>query len=182
MALGLAAMLAASRLIPVGDTEVVVTHRDVTAGQPLTARDVTVAHYPKSLVPADGFTDPDDVVGALPRTDFTTGTPVTAAMLRPAASVPSRASSVAFPLHVADAEAVKLLHPGDHIMVFRRAPDTGAAEVAADDVVVLSIRHSHAAALSGSETGALITVDVGKHTARLLAGTDSAYTFALLGG
>lgn len=173
-------MLAASRLIPLNDTAVVVAQRDIDAGEALTARDVEVANYPKSLVPSGSLPNTKAAIGALPRADLTAGTPLTASMLRSAQAVPDGPSHVAFPLHVADEQAAALLHPGDHIMVFKRATDFGKSEVAADDVVVLSIDGSGPAGPAAHD--ALITVDVRKDTARRLAGGDSDYTFALLGG
>lgn len=183
-ALGVAAMLAASRLMPINDTAVVVAASDLRSGTALSARDVRVAHYPKSLVPDGSLSDADDAAGALPLTDLTEGTPLTSSMLRGTDTVPTRGSHVAFPLHVADSSAVSLLHAGDHIMVFRRSPDGGRADVAARDAVVLAISTSHGPdAVTGQAVGAaLITVDVDKLTARRLAGADSAYAFALLGG
>lgn len=184
VALGLAAMLAASRLIPMNDTPVLVTARDVSAGTALTGRDFRVTHYPKSLVPAGSLAQSDEATGAIPLTDLTRGTPLTTSMLRGSGTVPTRASHVALPLRVADSSAVSLLHPGDHIMVFARSPDGGRADVAADDVVVLRISTPQGADTASSEASgtSLITVDVDKVTARKLAGTESAHKFALLGG
>lgn len=182
-ALGVAAMLAASRLIPVNDTAVVVTAAAVSSGTALSARDVRIAHYPKSLVPAGSLTDAGDAVGALPLCSLTKGTPLTAAVLRDTGSVPTSPSHVAFPIRVADSAAAAVLRPGDHIMVFRRSPEGGSATVAASDVVVLGISAADGDdSATGQSGSALITVDVAKSTARRLAGAESAYVFALLGG
>lgn len=183
LALGLAAMLVAARLIPIGDTPVVVTAQPVTAGNRLGGDDVEVVGYPASLVPDGGLDTVADARGARARMDLPAGVPITASMLRSGSTLPTKRSHVAFPLHLADGSAAGLLHPGDHIIVFRRGADGGRAAVAADDVVVLKVKRDAGSAggLGSGTESALVTIDVGKSAARRLAGAATAYTFALLG-
>lgn len=98
-----------------------------------------------------------------------------------------RPDLAAVPVRIADAGAVRLLHPGDRIDLFAPAPDpaglgpsVGAARPVARSVPVLAIPHESADADSGQ--GGLVVLGAAHGQAELLAGAGPHLTIAIVSG
>ncbi|MFJ8310540.1 MULTISPECIES: hypothetical protein [unclassified Streptomyces] len=90
------------------------------------------------------------------------------------------AAMVSAPVRIADAETVRLLHPGDRVDVIAAAgsPSGGGGEArrVATDVRVTGVP---AARDTSAETGALVLLAVPRETATALAGAGSASRLAV---
>lgn len=120
------------------DFAVAVATRALPAGATLSRGDVTVARWPRSLVPAGTEPDPTQLVGrtlagAVSKGEVLTQPRLVGADL--AAGLP--AGRLAVPVPIGDANAAALIRPGDRIDLLvgpaaGTGPDSGAATGTAD--------------------------------------------------
>lgn len=161
---------------------VVVAAHDLAAGAIVTPRDLRVTELPVGVVPAGVLRSTADAAGRRLSGAVRRGEPLTDVRLDDGPlSVPGR-GLVATPVRFADADAARLLQPGDHVDVLAaRAPEAGlpeeaspaAADLVAADVAVVALptapSDSTSSVADGSSGGALVVLATTPTQARLLA-------------
>lgn len=123
------------RPAPAGSVRVVVTARDVAAGQTLTRGDLRYAQVPSAMAPASARTTLDRVAGRTLAVDLPAGVPVASTLLGSAPRGPS--GTVVATVRLADPQMVALLSPGDKVDVLASPLDGGPGTVVARGAVVL---------------------------------------------
>ncbi len=126
---------------------VIVAARDLPAGATLGAADVRPEALPATAAPDGGFATRAQVVGRRLAAPARRGEPLTDARFDDGPLAPPGRGMVAAPVRLADGDAARLLHPGQHVEVLAAstavidgpALASAAADVIAADVVVLSI-------------------------------------------
>ena len=113
-----------------------VAAHDLPAGRVLTPEDLVVRRYPADVVPAGAS---GRAVGRTLAAPVLEGEPVTDLRLLTPTLVAAYPGRVAVPVRIADADAVALLRPGDHIDLVAADPRRGTAAYVATDVPVLAL-------------------------------------------
>ena len=145
---------------------VVVTNRDVAAGETITEADLETQAVPKAYCPTDAATKVSDVVGHTSLTTQTAGTSISLSSLQ-ASSSPAHITSAIEDGHVAIALSLDsskslspLLRVGDRVNVMAVVSDgaTSSAETVCANVKIIALD----SALSGSPDAgySLVTLDV----------------------
>ena len=151
---------------------VLLARHELPAGAVLRSGDVARRKVDAALVPAGAVKSGDPPLGrrvAVPvhRGEILTDVRFIAQSLTRAIGGPD---AVAVPVRLADADAARLLRPGDHVDVFASGTDdraAGARVLARDAVVILVPEPDQDAGLDG----ALVMLAVDANTARRLAGS-----------
>lgn len=130
------------RLAPPGTqtAPVVTAARDVPAGQPLTAEDLTLVEFPAALVPAGAFASVTEADGETTTAALTPGQPVTsAAVLGPGVLTGQPPGTTAATVRVSDPAVLRHVRPGDAVDVVHHAEDARSSpgRTAARAVTVL---------------------------------------------
>jgi Flp pilus assembly protein CpaB len=115
---------------------VAVAAHDLSSGTVLSSHDLVVRRVPASLSPVGSA---PRAVGRTLAAPVRAGEPVTDVRLVGPSVVAGYPGRVALPVRIADAEAVALLRPGDHVTLVAADPRRGTASSVAVDVPVLSI-------------------------------------------
>lgn len=136
VALAVVAGLHAVRPPGPATTRVTVAARDLESGTVLAPDDLAVRTVPRSAEPV-GSTP--DAVGRTLAAPVRAGEPITDVRLVGPSVVAGFPGRVALPVRIADADAVALLRPGDHVGLVAADPRRGTAGYVAVDVPVLSI-------------------------------------------
>lgn len=167
-AAGFAALAVASALSAVAPRHpalepVVVAARDLPSGATLAASDLRTVGLPASTVPDGALTTSDDAVRHVLSGAVRRGEPLTDRRLLGRNILSNAATgSVASTVHVADADTLSLLQPGDRVDVLAAGDNAPAAAITiATDVPVLSIGRS--------DDGGYVVVASTPATASLLA-------------
>ncbi|MGV1006029.1 MAG: Flp pilus assembly protein CpaB [Candidatus Nanopelagicales bacterium] len=171
---------------------VVVASRALAAGAQLQAADLQVRQYPAELAPKAALADPAELVGQVSAVSVSAGEVFNdARLLGPTlAADPADPRRAPMPLRLADAQAAKLLRPGNRLDILA-APlpgdegSPGRARVVARNVLVLAVAGQvgggtglFAAEGAGTDSGALILISASSEQALLLAGAqDRDLTF-----
>ena len=145
---------------------VVVTNRDVAAGETITEADLETQAVPKAYCPTDAATKVSDVAGHTSLTTQTAGTSISLSSLQ-ASSSPAHITSAIEEGHVAIALSLDsskslspLLRVGDRVNVMAVVSDgaTSSAETVCANVKIIALD----SALSGSPDAgySLVTLDV----------------------
>lgn len=145
---------------------VVVTNRDVAAGETITEADLETQAVPKAYCPTDAATKVSDVAGHTSLTTQTAGTSISLSSLQ-ASSSPAHITSAIEDGHVAIALSLDsskslspLLRVGDRVNVMAVVSDgaTSSAETVCANVKIIALD----SALSGSPDAgySLVTLDV----------------------
>ena len=145
---------------------VVVTNRDVAAGETITEADLETQAVPKAYCPTDAATKVSDVAGHTSLTTQTTGASISLSSLQ-ASSSPAHITSAIEDGHVAIALSLDsskslspLLRVGDRVNVMAVVSDgaTSSAETVCANVKIIALD----SALSGSPDAgySLVTLDV----------------------
>lgn len=145
---------------------VVVTNRDVAAGETITEADLETQTVPKAYCPTDAATKVSDVAGHTSLTTQTAGTSISLSSLQ-ASSSPAHITSAIEDGHVAIALSLDsskslspLLRVGDRVNVMAVVSDgaTSSAETVCANVKIIALD----SALSGSPDAgySLVTLDV----------------------
>lgn len=145
---------------------VVVTNRDVSAGETITEADLETQAVPKAYCPTDAATKVSDVAGHTSLTTQTAGTSISLSSLQ-ASSSPAHITSAIEDGHVAIALSLDsskslspLLRVGDRVNVMAVVSDgaTSSAETVCANVKIIALD----SALSGSPDAgySLVTLDV----------------------
>ena len=145
---------------------VVVTNRDVAAGETITEADLETQAVPKAYCPTDAATKVSDVAGHTSLTTQTAGTSISLSSLQ-ASSSPAHITSAIEDGHVAIALSLDsskslspLLRVGDRVNVMAVVSDgaTSSAETVCANVKIIALD----SALSGSSDAgySLVTLDV----------------------
>lgn len=148
------------------DFNVVVTNRDVAAGETITEADLETQAVPKAYCPTDAATKVSDVAGHTSLTTQTAGTSISLSSLQ-ASSSPAHITSAIEEGHVAIALSLDsskslspLLRVGDRVNVMAVVSDgaTSSAETVCANVKIIALD----SALSGSPDAgySLVTLDV----------------------
>jgi len=128
-------------LRPTSSTIPIVTARhDLSPGTVLSASDLAVTRFPRSIAPQATQPDPDSLVGNTLATGLTQGSPITTASLSGTAwaHLPAGQSAVAVRLH--DEETAALLRPGQHVRLESvDSQDPTRATTLTDDATVLAV-------------------------------------------
>lgn len=134
---GLAVLSAADvlRPAPSGSVRVVVTARDVTAGQTLARGDLRYATVPGDVAPQGATVGLDDVAGRTVIADLPSGVPLAATLLGSTPRGP--AGTVVATVRLADPQMAALLSPGDRVDVLAAPVEGGTGTVVARGAVVL---------------------------------------------
>ncbi|MFO7300770.1 MAG: Flp pilus assembly protein CpaB [Actinomycetes bacterium] len=159
----IAALLAATAMAcalisvrPAPGVEILVAARDLPGG-PLTAADVTSARFPPDVLPAGVLRPGAQVTGRVLASPMRAGEPLTdARLLGPGLLAGYGTHLLATPVRIADADAAKLLSPGDTIDVLSAPTDltdrpTAALPVAQNVRVITT-------PTGDSDTGALVVL------------------------
>jgi hypothetical protein len=102
----------------------------------LTRVDLVVRRYPVGVAPIGSSAH---AVGRTLAAPVRAGEPVTDVRLVTPTLVAAFPDRVAFPVRIADAAAVALLRPGDHVALVAADPRRGSAAYVATDVPVLAL-------------------------------------------
>lgn len=141
---------------PPAATTVVVAARDLPAGAPLAADDLTTVDLPPDAVPEGVVADPAGSVLAAP---VRRGEPVTDRRLVGPGLVADAPGTVALPVRLSDAEQAGLLDVGDRVDLLATDPQAGTTTTVTTDVLVLALPHPDAAA-ADALTGRLVVLGV----------------------
>jgi Flp pilus assembly protein CpaB len=133
-----------------------VAAHDLPSGTVLTPDDLVVRRYPADVAPVGTTVQ---AVGRTLAAPVREGEPVTDVRLLTPTLVAAYPDRVALPVRIADADAVDLLRPGDHIALVAADPRRGRATYVATDVPVLAVPEpsDHDGAASGL-SGRLLVV------------------------
>jgi Flp pilus assembly protein CpaB len=170
-AVAVAAALRAVTASPPATTVVLTAARDLPSGSLLRASDLRKTAFIPQSVPA-GTLRADQLVGRTTAAPLRSGEPLTDARMVRGSLLDGYPDTVAAPVRIGDADAVRLLRVGDRIDLLAASPERSEAEVVASDVPVVALPKGDGQSnVSGSEgtTGALIIVAVRDETARRLA-------------
>ncbi|MDQ1708839.1 MAG: pilus assembly protein CpaB [Frankiaceae bacterium] len=157
---------------PPRTTAVLAAARDLPAGHPLTATDVTSLALPPGAVPAGALTTADQAVGRSAALPVRRGEVLTDVRLSGSALLAdvTAGALVAAPVRIADPAAVALLRAGDRVDVLGAHEGLDQAAVVAADVLVVAVPDPAAARDSPAlEGGALVVVVTSAETSRRLA-------------
>lgn len=150
---------------------VAVAAHDLPAGTVLRAADLAVARYPPDWVPAGAVDAPTPLLGRVLAGGVRAREPVTdARLVGPGLTALVPSGQVAAPVRLADLAVTALVRTGDRVDVLATAPDAAAAEVVAENALVL-------AATGGDDTqgaGLLVLAVDGPTAARLAAAAATA--------
>ncbi len=135
-AVAVGSALAATSDTPPSTVPVVVASRDLPAGEPLGADDLTTAEFAPGTAP-DGLAL--DTGGRVLATPLTRGQPVTEVALVGPAMTGDRPDLRATPVRLPDAGAVALLRVGDEVDLVATDPQAGETETVARSAVVLAV-------------------------------------------
>jgi Flp pilus assembly protein CpaB len=149
---------------------VLVTARDVAAGEMLDEGAVAVAFLDTGAIPAGALTSPDQAIGSRATAALPAGYPLAPTLVNPAGALAGAPEgTVAMPVRLSDAAATSVLAPGDRVDVLAAGGTSASGEVAPAETVA-----------SGAIVLAIPDVDESKAGMVLLAVTpDEA---ALVGG
>nr|PZN36762.1 MAG: Flp pilus assembly protein CpaB [Actinomycetota bacterium] len=160
IAAGLAAAGMACALVsirPAPGVEILVAARDLPGG-PLTASDVTSARFPPDVLPAGVLRPGAQVTGRVLASPMRAGEPLTdARLLGPGLLAGYGSDLLATPVRIADADAAKLLSPGDVIDVLSAPADLAADRPTAALPVAQNVRVI-TTPTGDSDTGALVVL------------------------
>lgn len=161
---------------------VVAAHR-LTGGQRLTAADLTTQDFGIDAIPADAITAAAPILGrtlVAPLSEGSVLTSVSVLSTRPE----SAAGLVITPLRVTDAAVIALLRVGDRVDVVASDPESGSAQVIAEQVRVVTIPRSSGGSgglgSSDRDTESLLLVEVDREQATALADAAARSQISLL--
>lgn len=160
---------------------VVVAAVDLPAGTALAAADLAVARLPPGLRPAGTVPDPAALSGRVLAAPVRSGEPVTdVRLVGSGVTALLPAGQVAAPVRLADLAVAALVHSGDRIDVLA-TPDGGtAAEVVAEEALVLAAAEPGALPADDPSAGLLLVAVDAATAARLAAAaTTSTLTVTL---
>jgi Flp pilus assembly protein CpaB len=160
--------------------DVLVAVRAVPAGQALTAADLAVRHWPRSVVPARALHHLAEARGRVLALAITAGEPLTSArLLGPGLAAGRPPGTVVFAISVSATSAHAVVQPGERVDVLRGIPVQDCPAAAADAVVlaravlVLAILDPGAGTIGGN-TGTPDTVADPAGVTVLTIATDAA--------
>lgn len=156
---------------PPPTTLVLTAARDLPSGTVVRASDLTQVPFTPESVPA-GVLREHQVTGRTTAAPLRSGEPVTDARLVQGSLLEGYPGTVAAPVRIGDAGAVRLLRVGDRIDLLAADPESAEARVLASDVPVLAIPRDDADSDHGGPTttgGALIVVALSADRARDVA-------------
>ena len=139
---------------PVG--QVVVVTRAVSAGDALSAGDLSVTGVPVALIPEDALTDPVALVGRSASVSLAANTIVQPSLLVSGAAPPRGRSLV--PITVADAQVREILSPGLRVALVSSMGDVPG--IVTDDAVIHTMPQVASSSLVTTGQAALVLVDV----------------------
>ena len=114
---------------------VVVVVQDLLPGHVLTRGDLTVADWPKDLIPGGAVADPVGLVGKALAAGMSRGEPVTAVRIRgPGLLTGVRSGLVAAHVRLADPAMAAMATPGDHVDLI-----SSSGQMVAAGVLVLAV-------------------------------------------
>jgi Flp pilus assembly protein CpaB len=169
-AAAVAAAIHALSPAPPPTTEVLVASTDLPAGVTLRQEHVELVRLPGSATPSGALSSPAAVTGRLLAGPVRAGEPLTdVRLLGPALIEGYGGGRVAAPVRIADAEAVRLLRPGDRIDVMAADPQgrVETALVAPDTPVIVVPRGG--GGTNQDSSGAIVVLAVSPDTASRLA-------------
>jgi Flp pilus assembly protein CpaB len=154
-----------ARPAPPSTVAVTVAAHDLPSGRVLTADDLDVRRYPAGIVPRGSGSE---AVGRTLAAPMRAGEPLTDVRLVSPSLLAGYPDRVVVPVRIADADAVGLLRPGDHVDLLAADSHGGPASYIALDVPVVALpTPSGADGAAGGLTGRLVVVaassaDVGR--------------------
>jgi Flp pilus assembly protein CpaB len=166
-ALAVATALQANAAPPPPTRTVLVAARDIPAGVPVRAGDLTTHEFAPDSVPHGTVSAP----AALGRTTVgpvRRGEPLTDVRLLRASLLDGYPGLVAVPVRIGDPAAVALLRVGDKVDVLAADPRAGTARVLVTDAPVVAVPHGRDDA-ADLTTGALVVLAVSDEAARSVA-------------
>ncbi len=182
LCLGLAVALAlqSQAAPPPRTVDVLVAARDLPAGVPLRASDLTEAPFPPGTVPHGALGSAGQAVGRTVVGPVRAGEPLTDVRLLGAGLLDAHPGSVAAPVRIGDADALDLVRTGDRVDILAADPQRpGDAALVAAGVTVLVVP-PHRRADPGLVPGGLLVVAVSETTARRLAGLGVASVLSVV--
>jgi Flp pilus assembly protein CpaB len=179
------AVLAGLRAVsppPPATAPAVVAARDLSGGDVLEPRDLTVVELPPDAVPAGATASPAPLVGRTTAAPLRRGEAVTDVRVVAPSLVSGYPGLVAVPIRLGDAATLPLLSVGDRIDVMAADPRGRHADVVASDVPVLAIP-APGVREDGLVSGGLVVVAATPADARRLAAAGvSAFLSPVLTG
>jgi Flp pilus assembly protein CpaB len=134
---------------------VTVAARDLPAGTPLDASDVTTQRFPVG-------TEPDDlartVLGRVLAAPVSRGEPLTDVRLVGEGLARAQVGRSVLPVRLSDAGVAALLRPGDEVDLMATDPTDGATRVLASGVTVLAVPEETETRSGHATPGALVVV------------------------
>jgi Flp pilus assembly protein CpaB len=156
-------------------------HR-LDGGSVLSEADIGLARLPREGLPDDALTAVSDLVGHTLTGAVSKGQVLTATdLLGP--GLATRAGMVLAPLRLADSGVAGLLVTGQRVDIVAADSQSGKASVVATDVLVAALPKSgsdRGLAGSGTETGALVLVEVDRVAATRLAQAGATMSLSVL--
>ncbi|MGH3241392.1 MAG: SAF domain-containing protein, partial [Spirillospora sp.] len=176
--------LMAVRPAPPPSVQILAAARDLPAGRTLTPSDLSHLNLPPASVPSGALRS--RVTGRVLAAPMRQGEPLTDARVLGAALLRGYGpGTVATPVRMADADAVRLLHPGDHIDVLTTPPPStppdptpgqGPARILVSSVPVVAVPPP---ADDAAQEGALVVLATDRAQAAALAGTGAPLTLTI---
>ncbi|RFS84577.1 flagellar biosynthesis protein FlgA [Actinomadura spongiicola] len=177
VATGLA--LVALRPAPPPSVHVLAAARDLPAGKTLAPSDLRPVRLPPPSVPSGALRSGG--TGRVLAGPMREGEPLTDARVVGAALLRGHGpGTVATPVRMADADAVRLVRPGDHIDVLtaprETAPQPGQARIVVTAVPVLAVPPPNE---DGAHEGALVVLATDRAQSAALAGTTAPLSLTI---
>jgi Flp pilus assembly protein CpaB len=177
VALALISGVSAVERKPAATATVVTASRDLSAGALLRPGDLRIAALPRAAAPAGSYPDPTAVVGRQLAAPLRAGEPVTDVRLDAGVLATPGRGLVSAAVRFADAEAARLLRPGQRVDVLAASVATdantapNAAAVVAANVDVLAVmRPAETSGTTGS-TGGVVGADAASDGALVILAT-----------
>lgn len=175
--------LVALRPAPPPSVRVLAAARDLPAGTTLTPSDLRPVGFPPASVPSGTLRS--GATGRVLAGPMRKGEPLTDARIVGAALLRGHGpGTVATPVRVADADAVHLLRPGDHVDVLtaptplEAAPQPGGARIVVSAVPVVAVPAPRG---NSAREGALVVLATDRAQAAALAGAGAPLSLTITG-
>ena len=170
-AVAMASALRVATAPPPSTTTVLTAARDLPSGHVVESGDLRSTRFLPGSVPS-GVVDADDAVGRTTAAPVREGEPLTDRRLVQASLLDGYPGSVAMPLRIGDADAVRLLRVGDRVDLLAAHPEAAEATELASDVPVLALPAMDDSSFDDAAVpggGALVVVAIPRETARRAA-------------
>jgi Flp pilus assembly protein CpaB len=159
---------------------VVTASARIEAGHMITESDLTTQTMPVAVVPDAALTSSEDAIGRMSAATLSRGSILTRDNLVAESGRATTPGHLILPVHLAQADLLKLIHPGDRIALLITDGATNQTSIA-EDVLVVAIPEADPGGFMSASDPEYVLVDVPNETAAILASASvmSTITIAL---